>query len=127
MPGMRAKERPFVEVEINGELYLVDILTKRIFKSNEFAERYNMTELDSIKKSEFDKKRMDYYEEQTKDSLGLGSYLMLTMSMIQMFEGNPLFAELFYEIEKSKEYFPLGWEQYEEDKMRMDLMFRNKR
>ena len=27
------KSRPFVEVDINGELYLVDILTKRIFKT----------------------------------------------------------------------------------------------
>ena len=125
--GARAKERPFVEVEINGELYLVDILTKRIFKSSEFAKRYNMIELDSVKKSDFDERKNEYYDEQVKESLALGSYLMLTMSIMKKFEDQPAFAELFYEIEKSKEYCPEGWRQYKEEMDHMSLMFSNKR
>lgn len=121
--GVRAEERPFVEVKIDGISYLVDILTKRIFKTEEFTEMYNMVELDSIKKSDFDRKRKQYYAEQTTEKLDMGTYLLLSAQMLDMFNNTPEFAEMSYEIQKSKEYCPDGWKQYEEAREHMALFF----
>ena len=41
-PGVRLTEtRPFLEVEINGELYLIDTITNRIFNSIILFKHYN--------------------------------------------------------------------------------------
>lgn len=38
-PGKRAEKRPFLEVEIDGVLHLVDTTTRRIYRSDEFKKK----------------------------------------------------------------------------------------
>lgn len=48
-------DRPFVEVKIDDELYLVDSLTKRIFKSSYFKENYGFEIVSQARVSELKK------------------------------------------------------------------------
>ena len=115
--GEKATDRPFVEVPINGVNYLVDILTRRLFEREEFAKRYNMVVKQEFKKSKFDKRRREIYEEQTTDTSNspelFGSYISLALPLFEGIKTNPDFAEMKYELEKSKEIFPKGWEESE--------------
>lgn len=123
--GEKAKDRPFVEIEIDGISYLVDNLTKRIFKSEYFIKTYNLIEKNSIRKSEFDHKRKAYYKEQTTPKLDLGSYLSFSLPMFEVLKHVPKFAEMDYEIEKTKEYCPEGWKNLEEINSHMELLKNN--
>lgn len=111
--GKRAENRPFVEVVINDELYLVDILTKRIFLSNEFKERFNFVEKDKISKKEFSYEKRKMYAEDTSIVSPNSMYLSMMMEMKGLFEKSPEMAEELYEIELSKTYCPLIWQDYE--------------
>ena len=112
--GIRAVDRPFVEVSIDGILYLVDILTKRVFRSDMFFEKYNVGVKSSIRKSEFTEEKMAIYNEQTSIKEDLGIYLSMSMLVLESLKQTDEFAEMMYEIEKSKEYYPDGWKDYEE-------------
>ena len=111
-PGVRISEvRPFVEVCINDELYLVDTITKRVFKSSWFKSKYNLEVVFSYSVSELEGERKKYYDNITKDDCsGLSSFLMFSLSPV--FSRMPEFAEMRHEIEESKKYFPLAWEEY---------------
>jgi len=113
--GIRVKDiRPFVEVNINGELYLVDTLTKRILKSSWFKNTFDFQVHSQQTVSKFDKKRLRYYKESISEENHLASCLIFMLPMIDF--DTPNHAEMKYEIEQSKKYFPKGWEEYEEHK-----------
>ena len=81
--GIRIKEvRPFVEVKIDDELYLVDTLTKRILKSCWFKEKYNFEVRSQHTLSKMDKERLDYYDEHTKKHNFLANYLLLVKPIL---------------------------------------------
>ena len=61
--GVVAKDRPFVEASINGMNYLVDTLTKRMFRSDLFRKRYHLKEKNSISKRDFNLEQAEIYME----------------------------------------------------------------
>lgn len=66
--GVRIEsKRPFVEVEIDGELYLVDTITKRIFKSSYFKETYGFDIVEEVRVSELEGEKAEIYEEHTQE------------------------------------------------------------
>lgn len=113
--GIRIEEkRPFVEVEIDGELYLVDTLTKRILKSSWFKEKYGFLAVSRQKISEMDDERLGYYKEAVSDDRRLANSLSFMLPILEY--GRPEHAEQRYEVEQSKRYFPEQWAEYEEIK-----------
>ena len=111
--GIRIEEvRPFVEVEIDGELYLVDTLTKRILKSSWFKEKYDFEVKTEQTISKMDKKRLNYYNESIQDFTNFGIFTLLLIPMLDSIDV-PNFAEYKYEIEQSKIYFPDEWKKGE--------------
>lgn len=124
--GIRLDEiRPFVEIAIDGELYLVDTLTKRIFKSSWFKTTYNFEVKSSKTISKMDKKYLDYYKEEIKKEINLAIFIELVFLHIKDNASISL-SEIKYEIEKSKEYYPEEWERYESLKQEMEDFFQRK-
>lgn len=110
--GIRINEvRPFVEVKINNELYLVDTLTKRILKSNWFKEKYNFEVRDQQTISKMDEEKLDCYKFQTRYHNSLANFLLCTIPILNMLN-EPNFDEMRYEVEQCKIYFPNEWEEY---------------
>lgn len=104
-PGVRLKEtRPFIEVEINGEQYLVDTITNRIFKSSWFKETYNMEIKDSISKRKFTKKQQMLYEEMTKPEYNLANSMFIYDMTLSI--PSPDLAETKFELEQAKKNYP---------------------
>jgi len=115
--GVVATDRPFVEVSINGCDYLVDALTKRIFRSDLFREKYHLKEKNSISKRDFNSEQVELYFEQTTEHVGYATFILLVSDFIF---ANPSMAEMLYEFDKSKEYFP---EEFDEaEKLKADIM-----
>lgn len=118
-PGVRLTEtRPFVEVNIDGVDYLVDVLTKRILKSDWFKETYNMEIKSSITISKCSTKEKAKYKELTKEANQLGEMLPLFEALIH--DKTPDVAEYNYEFEKTKTIFPEEWEKAEIYKKEME-------
>lgn len=118
--GIRIEEkRPFVEVEIDGIPYLVDVLTKRIFKSSYFKENYSLEIVSETRVSQLDAKRADIYKDMTSTHVSISTILpfMLPVLDYQM----PSFAEMAYEVEKTKENYPEEWVKYEEEQKEMEM------
>lgn len=117
--GIRIEsKRPFVEVEIEGVLYLVDILTKRIFKSSFFKENYGFEIVSERKISSFDEEDTKKYQDLIGESKSFyGDYIPLFEPMIPTFEKYPSMSELLYEFERSKEIYPECFIQAEEFKI----------
>lgn len=120
--GVRAVDRPFVEVKIDGVLYLVDILTKRIFRTDKFSELFNLKVKKCSSKNDFSKEKTKFYNEQTEKKLDLAIYLALNLPIVETLKNVDEFAEMNYEIEKSKEYFSEEWEKAEEIKKQMAVL-----
>lgn len=110
-PGIKAEKRPFLEVDIHGERYLVDVLTHRIYLSEEFKKKFNMEILDSISKRDFDNERIDLYQRHTKHNDMLGDYLVISYPIIETFINKPNFEQYRYEFAKVKELYPEAWEE----------------
>lgn len=118
-PGIRAENRPFLEIEINGEKYLVDALTKRVFKSSWFKKAYNLKIDSIISKEEFNSKQKSIYEEQTETREDYGWFLMLSLPIYESIKG-PKLEETMFEIEESKKYFPEAFKDME--RIQEDMM-----
>lgn len=111
--GIRITDvRPFVEVNINGELYLIDTLTKRILKSSWFKEKYNFEARDQQSISKMSKERLKYYKEAVKEHKSLAEILPFMMHILEYKVPNQ--AEMQYEILESKKLFPEEWEKAEQ-------------
>lgn len=104
-PGVRLTEtRPFIEVEINGELYLVDTITNRIFKSSWFKETYDMEIKDAISKKEFTKNQQKSYREMTKPEYNLANSMFIYDMTLSI--PAPELAETRFELEQAKKNYP---------------------
>lgn len=104
-PGVRLTEtRPFIEVEINGEMYLVDTITNRVFKSSWFTKTYNMDIKSSLSKKDFNKKQKESYKEITKPEYNLANS-MFVYDMLLSLPSEDL-AETKYEVEQAKKNYP---------------------
>lgn len=121
--GIRVDDRPFVEVEINSELYLIDILTKRIFKSRWFIEKFNLEIISKSSTNEMNKTQIEYYQERLEDLLNLADFIESYQLFCKF--NNPNMAEFKYEFEKSKEYFPEEWDRYVILEQERRLFFEN--
>lgn len=111
-PGIRLeKTRPFVEVSINGELYLVDTITNRIFRSSWFKETYNMEIKDTVRTTKLTKKQQKIYKEMCEERCILAE--MIPIYKLNMELPIPDFAETNYEVEQTKKIFPEEWERAE--------------
>lgn len=119
--GVIATDRPFVEVPINGTHYLVDALTKRIFRSDSFRERYRLTEKRRIAKKDFDETQKEVYAEQISEDNNYAVYLSLVGCFFQSGEGN--LAEIAYETNMSRCYFLEQFDEAERLKQEMFTFF----
>lgn len=111
--GKRIEEvRPFVEVEIDGILYLVDTLTKRIWKSSYFKEQFGFEVVSKQNTHHLSKENQEIYQDNIKTQNELHTFLIFAV----MFPDTPALAEMRYELERSKDYFPEEWIKYEQEK-----------
>lgn len=101
--------RPFAEVDLNGELYLIDVLTKRVFKSSWFAETFKMEVVAKNPKHAYIERGADFFDEK----LDLATYLGFTEFISSLTAIQPKDAEYNYEKEKTKEIYPKQWELYD--------------
>lgn len=115
--GVYLKEdRPFVEVPIGKEMYLVDTLTKRIIKSTFFKENFGFDVSYAMDTRTLDKKRQEIYEEQIAPTNNYANTLFMKECIdkeLGLINVDNL-AEYFYEKEKSKQYFKDEWKKYYE-------------
>lgn len=113
--GVRIDDyRPFVEVEIAGELYLVDTLTKRVFKSSFFKENYGFEIVNQVTISKMSEDKRRFYQEQISANNNLEviiPFWEMTMEVLSK-DGNQ--AEMMYEFLKCKEYYPESFAKAEE-------------
>lgn len=117
-PGVRLEEtRPFVEVKIDGVDYLVDVLTKRILRSDWFKEEFNMDIKHSTTVSTADEEDKRRYYNSIAESNQLASLAAMLEPLID--KTSPIMAEYRYEFEKTKENFPEEWEKAELFKQEM--------
>ena len=103
------ESRPFVEVNINGEDYLVDTLTKKILKSSWFKENFDFIEVSKQTISDLSKEKKKIYKDQTKENNNLGELLPMTLMILDY--DDPSLAEMKYEVEQSKKYYKEEWEK----------------
>lgn len=100
--------RTVLEVDINGELYLIDILSRLIYKKTYIEEKLLKKSM-KVSKSDFTFDQVKYLEMQGEES----NILDFAYHFLEGYKSNaPQDAELTYEIEKSKEIFPDKWEEY---------------
>lgn len=104
-----AKDRPFVEVDYNGVFYLVDLLTKRYFRSDFFSKNFAMKIESAKHSSSYNKFEKEYYQEQIRPLVSICSYAEIMLLKKETLESVPKYAEIYYEIEKSKENFKNEW------------------
>lgn len=122
--GVRIDDvRPFVEVEIDGELYLVDTLTKRIIKSSFFRKNYGFDVVSSYKVSELTGEFKKHYEEQTAERDNLSTMIPFYEMTIDALASIPDNAEMIYEFNKCREYYPIAFEECEREKTFMKEIF----
>lgn len=122
--GIRLDEaRPFVEVDIEGEKNLVDPLTKRILKSSWFKNTYHFEVKFEQTISQMDKESLEQYKTFINEKSNLSRLLLGILPSIEGID-SPDFAEMKYEIERSKEYFPEEWKKYEFEEIQMEKFMR---
>lgn len=108
------KSRPFVEVNIDGELYFVDVLTKRILKSSWFKSTFEMEIIASQKISKMPPDFLNFHNEQVDESkCALATYIDMIDGLFSGIK-SPALAESNYELEQSKIYFPEEWKKSEQ-------------
>lgn len=112
--------RPFVEVEINGELYFVDILTKRIFKSSYFKENYGLEIIDQFRVSKLHGQRKRYYQKDISTHESLSDVIPIYEMTIDVAKDVPDMAETIYEFQKCRQYYPEAFKEAEEFKNAMN-------
>ena len=125
--GVRIKEsRPFVEVDLNGELYLVDVLTKRVLKTSWFKDAYDMEILDSNTPKKFNREQKGFYKEQASEKVDLATYLCFTETLRGMMPKTPKDAEMDYERDKAIKNYPEEWERYKNIEEEKNAFFSGK-
>lgn len=116
--GVRIEEvRPFVEVDLDGELYLVDTLTKRILKSSWFKETYNFEVKSEFTISKMAEEHLNHYKKEISDYKNLNTIIPFMLPLVE--SKSRELAEMEYELNQSKLYFNEEWERYENFKKEM--------
>lgn len=110
--GVIALDRPFVEIEIDGVLYLVDNITRRIIRRDFFERNYGFDIKNSISKEDITEDKKVIYDEHISKHINMSPYLSCYYCFSEDFRKSKEAAEHEYEIEMSKKYFPNAWEDY---------------
>ena len=109
--GSRIEEpRQFVEINISGELYLVDVLTNRMFKSKWFKEKYNFEVINQWSIKELEDQGAMFYKNSTSEKVSLSEELETFIPSLS--QNTPDKAEEKYELEQSKRIYPQEWQAY---------------
>lgn len=112
--GKKAENRPFLKASLDGVPYLFDLLTKRVFSYDEFAIRYHLTIEDGVSNQEFSEEQKERYQEMVEsNTYGYQHYLAFSAPLFKALSQIPNMEEFFYELNKSKDYFPEAF-QYAE-------------
>lgn len=114
------ESRPFIEVKYHNELYLIDALTKRIFKTTFFKEKYHLKIEFTGDIKKYTPKEKEAYEEYTRECNNL-PIAFISFNLLSSIDSMEL-AEMKYEINKAKEMYPDDWNQYlklEEDRRKL--------
>lgn len=119
--------RPFIETEINGELYLIDTLTKRILKSSWFKERFNFQATHTLNSDDFDAEQRKEYKKMTREENHLPDILSIIIDLKKTFGllDIPNNAEYEYEQEMTRITSPESWEEYERLEKEKEDFFAN--
>lgn len=112
-PGQKAVDRPFLEVIINGEHYLVDMLGKLIFKTGWFKENFNLEVTWEMASDNFDAERQEFYKKQTADEQNIALYLGTLEIFAKAGFNNPRLEEMVYETEQISKNFPNALKDFE--------------
>lgn len=112
--GIRLTEdRPFLEVNLEGEHYLIDVLLKRMYKKSFFAKNFNMEITFSKSNKAFDKKAQKYYNEEIAlENDNFATALFCIKNIIENYRDSEDMAEMYYELELSKKNEPNAWQEY---------------
>lgn len=109
--GKKALKRPFVEVVINGEDYLVDMLTKRIYKTSWFKEEFYLDTIYEVSSQDFTEEQKAYYQKRTQEHQNMAAYLHMMELITNSGTLHQKMEETLYELEESKKYFPEAWDE----------------
>lgn len=111
--GVRISEpRQFVEIKIDNELYLVDVLTKVMYKSSWFKEKYKFQETSSWTIKDLTGQGKLFYQQSIQEKLNLSEQLAGLKSLEN--NTNPAMAEKKFELEQSKFNYSKDWKEYNE-------------
>jgi len=126
--GKRAIRRPFIEIYIDGIPYLLDNLTRRIIRRDFFEKNYGFDIKSCSSREKLSSERFKEYLKNFQDYTELG-FLSFYFSFNETFKTRPDYAEVEFEIEKSKEYFEEAWEKFriEEEIMKREMAYQKKR
>jgi len=111
-PGKIALDRPFIEIEIDGILYLVDNITRRIIRKDFFERNYGFDIKHRKSKEEIVGDKKVIYDEHISRHINMSPYLSCYYCFDEDFRKLGESAEHEYEIEESKKHFPKAWEDY---------------
>lgn len=112
--GVRLTEsRPFLEVNLEGEPYLIDVLLKRMYRKEYFQERFNMEVINSKSKKKFNAMDKYYYQKEiAQESNNFATSLFCFKDVIDFICDTGDYAEMYYELELSKKNEPEAWQKY---------------
>ncbi len=105
-PGVIAKDRPFLEVEIDGVKYLVDTLLDRLYLSEEFKKRYHMQIKSQFDSWNLNANQQNIYSSHVQESNHYFSGLIAIFDLFQPSFNQPYFAEYNFEYQRAHENFP---------------------
>ena len=118
--GVNVLERPFIEIEIDGILYLVDNITRRIIRRDFFEKNYGFEITSFLEKEKMTSDKQEIYEESVAEYINMAPYLSCYYCFDDNFRKNAAAAEHYYEIEQSKLYFTDAWKDYEDYQEKMN-------
>lgn len=127
--GKRVTSRAFIEIYIDEIPYLIDNLTRRIIRRDFLEKNYRFYIKGFYPKKMLNSVRLECYLNSIQDYVELGPYMSFYFSFSESFRSRGDFAEVEFEIEKSKEYFKDAWEKFiiEEEIMKRDIAYQKKK
>lgn len=114
-------DRPFLEVNLDGEPYLINVLLKRMYKKSFFAKNFNMEITFTKSNKDFNDIDKVYFNEKVaKESDNFEDTLFALRNFLSLVQDFHSTAEMYYEIEQSKINEPEAWQKlaYEEEKFK---------
>lgn len=111
--GVRLTEpRPFLEINLDGEPYLIDVLLKRMYKKSFFSKNFNMEITFSKSNKKFNGSDKVYFNEEIAlETNSFGNTLFALRDFLGLVVDSCDTAEMYYEIEQSKVNEPEAWRE----------------